>query len=234
MKRPPPTNKREQRAKICFKPEQLKALEQINQATASHVIGIDEVGVGAIAGPIVVAGVVVPKGWRHPDVKDSKLLSQRQRSHVLEEVLRPLQLPSCILWRHALEIDEDGVALTLQQLTEGVALFLRRRFPEALVVQDGERPATVDQTTTGIVALAKADTHVPAVSAASILAKVARDEFMMSQRKQYPHWGFERNMGYPSQEHREGIAQFGLSPLHRRSYSTIKDHMRGVDVRQKW
>lgn len=224
MKKPPPS-KREGRAHITFKPSQLRALEAINRSEAMHVIGIDESGIGCIAGPIVIAGVVVPKGWSHPAVKDSKLMSRGQRARALQEVIYAQDLPTCMLFRHAQEIDEVGVRDSIRQLTEGVALYLRRRFPDALVVQDGEDPVPIDGSNKGVIYLAKADMHVPAVSAASILAKESHDLYMLQQHKLYPHWDFDNNMGYPSLKHRQAVAEHGLSPIHRLSYRTAKKYL---------
>lgn len=217
MNRPPPSTRREQRAHIVMKPEQLNALEKINRADATHIIGIDEVGIGALAGPIVVGGVVVPKGWSDPHVKDSKLLSFNQRAIALE-IIRAQKFEMCTCFRWAADIDKEGVTHSLSQLTEGVALYLRRRFPSSIVVLDGNRPTRIDGSLADVVWLPKADIHVPAVSAASIVAKVARDTHMIEQHKLYPEWGFDHNVGYPSKQHREAIAIHGLCPIHRQSY----------------
>lgn len=227
MKKPSPTTKREQRARISLNTAQIHALEKIGRSESEYVIGIDEVGIGALAGPIVVGGVVVPKSWSDPAVKDSKLLSFKQRSVALQQVIYEHNFPTCILFRHSTDIDADGVAKTLEQLTEGVALYFRRRFPDAIVVLDGDRGMPIDGSTKNVVWLPKADVHVPAVSAASILAKVSRDEYMIKQHEVYPYWGFNHNMGYPSKQHREAIAVRGISPIHRQSYSTIRRSLAG-------
>lgn len=218
MKKPPPSTKREQRARVTMKSAQIAALEKISRADVTHIIGIDEVGIGALAGPIVVGGAAVPKGWSDPYVKDSKLLSFNQRAAALE-VIKAQKLETCVLFRYAADIDKDGVTTTLQQLTEGAALYLRRRFPNSIVVLDGDRPSRIDGSLEDVVWLPKADIHVPAVSAASIVAKVARDTHMIEQHRLYPQWGFDHNVGYPSRQHREAIAIYGLCPIHRQSYS---------------
>ncbi len=227
MKKPPPTN-RERRAQTCFKLSQLRALEEINRSSASHIIGIDESGIGCLAGPLVVAGVAVPKGWSHPDVKDSKMLSPKQRARVLQEVIYEQELVTCMLYRHAHDIDEVGIRKSIHQLTEGVALYLLRRLPDALVVQDGEDPVPVEGSLKNVVYLAKADRHVPAVSAASILAKESHDLYMREQHQLYPHWDFESNVGYPSLKHRQAVAKHGLSPIHRVSYGALKKYLQAL------
>jgi len=206
-------------------PRQARALEELKTFSSSHVIGIDEVGIGCLAGPVVVAGIAVPKDWSHPSVKDSKKMTKRQRMVTMQQVIYEQELPFCMVYRSADNIDKEGVRACIEQLTEGAALYLRRRFPDAPVVQDGELPVSVDGSMKGVITLAKADALVQAVSAASIVAKVSRDEYMVEQARLYPWWGFEKNMGYPSLEHAAAIQKYGLCPLHRLSYGPVKKYL---------
>jgi ribonuclease HII len=202
-------------------PEQQRALEKIQASTSPTVIGIDEVGMGCWAGPVTVAGVVVPARWDAEGVKDSKALSPKQRKRA-EETIKSQALSFAILSASNVEVDTEGVHHARERLTEQVALLLLEHFPDALIVQDGDIPVVIGGRPQNMVWMAKADALVPAVSAASILAKVCRDEFMVAQSKLYPGYAFERNMGYGVPSHVDGLRRYGPCPLHRRSYKPVK------------
>ena len=208
-------------------PLQRDALKRIEESKAEFIIGIDEVGMGCWAGPMAVAGVVVPKGWTHPDVMDSKEFKQKRDKmfRVLLEAVYPNVLDKCLLSRPAHLLDEYGLEASQRYLTEGVAVMLRQRYPGALVVQDGA-PVPVDGSLRRVIALPKADLHVKAVGAASILAKVSRDQNMIQQSKVYPGYGFETNMGYHSLTHKQALREQGPTPLHRRSFRPVKEIIR--------
>ena len=202
-------------------PGQQLALEKIAASLSTTVIGIDEVGMGCWAGPVTVAGVVVPKGWDAEGVEDSKSLSPRQRKKA-EGTIKAQALSYAIFSASHEEVDRQGVGSTRDRLTEQVALQLLQPFPDALIVQDGEVPAVIGARPQNMVWLAKADVLVPAVSAASILAKVCRDEFMVAMSRLYPGYAFERNMGYGVPAHIAGLRKLGPCPIHRISYKPVK------------
>ena len=204
--------------------EQIQALEKIGASTSEVVIGIDEVGVGCWAGPMTVAGVAVPRGWSHPEVKDSKALSKGKRKKA-EAIVKESALSWFITSATNSEIDVEGVQHARARLTEEVALKMLQYFPGALLVQDGDLPVVIGGAPQNMVWLAKADVLVPAVSAASVLAKVCRDEFMLLQSKNYPGYGFETNMGYGTAKHIEGLLAKGVCQLHRLSYKPVKQHL---------
>jgi ribonuclease HII len=201
--------------------EQELALEKIAKHTSEYVLGIDEVGMGCWAGPVVVAGVVLPKGWSHKSVRDSKKLSPKQRVKAKAIILHEC-LTHVVLEASNEMVDEYGIKRVRDWLTEGCALYCLRRYPKALIVQDGDVPVVIDGSPQDMVWLAKADVYVPAVSAASVLAKVHRDTFMVSQHKYYPHYGFNTNVGYGTPVHMAGLKAHGVTKLHRRSYKPIK------------
>lgn len=209
--------------------DQELALEKIAKHPAEYVLGIDEVGMGSWAGPVVVAGVVLPKGWSHKDVKDSKKLTPKRRVKAKAIILRAC-VAHVVLESSNTEVDKHGIKRVRDWLTEGCALYCLRRFPQALIVQDGDVPVVIDGKPQDMVWLAQADVHVPAVSAASILAKVHRDAFMVEQHKLYPHYGFKTNMGYGTPAHKNGILSHGVTPLHRQSYKPIKNFMKIASV----
>jgi ribonuclease HII len=199
---------------------QQRALQLIAEYPLPYLIGIDEVGVGSWAGPVVVAGCVVTAGWRDAAVKDSKQLTQKRRQVARDIILRSA-LASVVLEASSDIIDQYGIGKVHAWLTEGVALYCLRRFPDALVIQDGELPIPVGGGPP-MVWLAKADVHVPAVSAASVLAKEHRDKYMREQHALYPAYGFNTNMGYGTPQHHKGLQQVGTCPLHRISYKPVQ------------
>lgn len=206
---------------MTLTPEQQLALEKIGASPSPTVLGIDEVGMGCWAGPVTVAGVVVPKGWDAEGVRDSKALTPRQRKKA-EGAIRAQALSYAIFSASHAEVDREGVGRVRDRLTEQVALQLLQPFPNALIVQDGELPAVIGSRPQNMVWMAKADALVPAVSAASILAKVCRDEFMVAMARLYPGYAFERNMGYGVPAHIEGLRRLGPCPIHRLSYKPVK------------
>lgn len=201
---------------------QQEALDYIAAHDSAYVIGIDEVGLGAWAGPVTVAAAVVPKGWSHPLVKDSKQISHSKRVRAIEEVIESAAVCKVVLSQTNAYIDDVGVDKAVAHLTEGCATYCRVRYPNALVVLDGFKSITVFESSEHIVCLPKADELVPAVSAASILAKVSRDTYMKAAQKQYHGYGFETNVGYHSAKHVRGLERQGPCPLHRRSYRSVK------------
>lgn len=176
------------------------------------VCGIDEVGRGCLAGPLVAASVILPANWNKP-LKDSKLLTEAARLKLNEQILAK-SLASGIGWVSNVEVDEMG-------LTEAVSLAYLRALEDmneviSIAIIDGNYDYLsefgISQT------LVKADQKVSCVAAASIIAKVARDEYMKAQSKQFPKYDFENNVGYGTKKHHEAILDFGLSQLHRRSF----------------
>lgn len=203
---------------------QREALRQISLSKSEYIIGIDEVGMGCWAGPVVVAGVVLPKAWLHEKVIDSKQYGQRREmmKSVLFEVIYPATLARDLAFFHANEVDEMGVEGARNALTQVVAEDLRRDFPDAVVVQDGLDAIAVGGSLENVVVLPKADVHVPAVSAASILAKVSRDIYMLERHKEYPDYGFDTNVGYHSLKHKLALERRGATPLHRLSFRPVR------------
>lgn len=213
MKKKPPTLQR----------SQLHALERINASSCEYVIGVDEVGLGSIAGPLTVGAVVLPKNWVHKDVTDSKRLTHGKRIRVLHEIIYPSALACCALSRSADDVDRYGIERCRVELTEGAALFCRTRYPGALVVQDGDHPAAIDGSLREVIFLPKADLLVSAVSAASILAKVTRDLYMEEMHKLFPQYDFIHNRGYGTAKHFTAIVKHGPCLLHRTSFKVVPE-----------
>ncbi len=178
-------------------------------------VGIDEVGRGCWAGPLVAGAVVLSKPLS--GLKDSKKLSKAQRTK-LDIQIREEALAFSLGWVAPLEVDELG-------LTEAVRLAMQRAIDQIEIrydniVIDGNYNFLSHMAISE--ALVKADDLVPSVSAASIIAKVARDTCMENAATQYPEYGFERHVGYGTALHVAALMQYGPCEIHRKSYKPIK------------
>lgn len=175
--------------------------------------GCDEAGRGCLAGPVFAAAVILPKNFNHPLLNDSKKLSEKQRLQV-----RTILLKEAISWAVAPvspeEIDEINI-LNASFLAMHRAVAALSPQPELLLI-DGNRFNAYP----GIPArcIVKGDAQYTSIAAASILAKTARDEYMMKLAADYPHYGWKQNKGYPTEAHRQAIHQFGTSPQHRKTF----------------
>lgn len=199
---------------------QQSGLSTIKYSTASYIIGVDEVGLGAWAGPLCVGAVAMPRDWQNPLVKDSKKMSASARNAAVP-IIRKDAAAMSVLFAPAEQIDRDGVAVTLHRLVFDVVNACLAVTPDAFIVLDGDGNESFGDVPH--VTFPKADALVPAVSAASVLAKVARDGLMQELgRTRYRGYGFERHVGYGTPQHIEAINRLGICPLHRRSYAPIK------------
>lgn len=196
-------------------------LKDVQASDKEFFIGADEVGYGCLAGPLVVCAVMAPKGWSLAGLNDSKKLSQKQRE-TMRAKLNPL-IEKGEIWFHIaersnLEIDEHGVAPMLKSAyVECFTSFAKAK--ESLIIIDGIlKFDNLGVDDYNIVSLIKADTLVPSVMAASILAKTFRDDKMRVFHEQYPQYNWKSNVGYGAPVHLKAMRQHGLSPLHRRSY----------------
>lgn len=193
------------------------------------VVGIDEVGYGALAGPLVIGAVLALANWDHPALKDSKAFrgssSSGEAEHARARVLAQLAEAACTPAKEAVyllhrtpceEVDRVGVYQARLKAFSDVARATLAMVPtgSAMVVIDGDVRAPGLEH----VCLPKADSFVPQVSAASIVAKAARDTEMRSLDKVFPEYGFGKHKGYGSLEHQEAIRAYGLCPIHRKSY----------------
>lgn len=170
--------------------------------------GIDEAGRGPLAGPLVVAGVVLKK--EIVGLNDSKVLSEKKREKLFEEIIKESKYH--IVFTNAKIIDEKGLSFCLKNSIMEIMKNLKNDCNTFLM--DGN-------TTFGIVDLTckiKADATVPQVSAASILAKVSRDRYMLNISKDFPNYDFHKHKGYGTKAHVEAIKQFGRSSEHRYTF----------------
>ena len=188
------------------------------------ILGIDEVGRGPLAGPLVVGAVILPSSrpeWV-ADLRDSKKLSAKKREKLSEVILAEA---ACGLgWVSALEIDEMGISKTLSLACSRAVKSVQRlhvKFSE--IVIDGKVNFLKGTNLENFVTtMPKADDLVKEVSAASIIAKVARDHYMYELDAKYPGYGFGSHVGYGTAKHVAAIRDLGICPEHRKSFEPIK------------
>ena len=189
------------------------------------ILGIDEVGRGPLAGPLVVGAVILPEN--KPDwvaeLKDSKKLSVKKREK-LNEVIRAEALATGLGWVKPAEIDELGISRALKLATRrAVKTVQKQHVAFSQIVIDGKVNFLQDTRLGKYVStMVKADDLVKEVSAASIIAKVARDNYMVMLAEKYPKYGFENHVGYGTAKHLAAIREFGICEEHRRSFEPIK------------
>lgn len=191
-----------------------------------RVAGVDEAGRAPLAGPVCAAAVIL-----HPDriptgLNDSKKLSRKRRESLFDEIM-----DQAMAYQVAYASLEEIEALNILH----ASMLAMRRAVEALAVSaehaliDGNRiPTELPCEATAIV---KGDQKSCSIAAASILAKVSRDRLMTEYAEQYPHYGWERNAGYPVKAHVEAIQQHGITPLHRRGFRIVSDYIEAEERR---
>lgn len=176
------------------------------------IAGVDEAGRGCLAGPVVAAAVILPPNFRHPLLRDSKSLTPTQRAEIF-----------AILLEHSLAIGvgmQGPEAIDTHNILRAT-LFAMQEAVETLPISptlvrvDGPYgfPSRIP-----VEPCIRGDQNYPQIAAASILAKVLRDQLMQRLHADYPMYGWQQNKGYPTSAHYQAIRQYGLSPLHRRSF----------------
>jgi ribonuclease HII len=186
----------------------------LHRAGYRAVAGVDEVGRGCLAGPVVAAAVILPDGWIPDGARDSKLLTAKDRDRIAADVRR-----HAVAW--AIGVVEPGLIdrmniLQATILASQLAVARLAVRPDALLLDSLEIAGlSVRQR-----ALVDADRLCASVSAASIVAKVARDRMMDAYDERFPGYGFARNRGYAAPEHRAAIMGLGPTPIHRRTFIT--------------
>lgn len=187
-------------------------------------IGIDEVGRGCWAGPLVVGVVALADGIELSGLTDSKKLSRAKRESLSGQIKACANVS--LGWVSPSEIDEDGLSTALR--TGALRALDKMSIDrEATFILDGSYNFLAD--TKYIVECAVgADAYIPAVSAASIVAKVARDAYMYEQADVYTEYGFESHVGYGTKRHQLALQQHGVTPLHRMSFKPVSKRSRAV------
>jgi ribonuclease HII len=181
------------------------------------VAGVDEVGMGPLAGPVVGGAVVLPIGIRIPGLDDSKLLNAEQRERLDRSIRRRAMAVSVCAVDHA-QVDSLGLLRARHLATAGAVAGLKLR-AEYLLVDAWDVPdAMIAQ-----MAVVRGDRICASIMAASIVAKVARDRAMIEYDKLYPGYGFAGHKGYATPAHRAAIRRLGPSPIHRTSWAPFRE-----------
>lgn len=176
------------------------------------ICGVDEAGRGPLAGPVFAAAVILPDGHMIDGVNDSKKLSKKKRDLLYDKIV-----DECVCYSVGIatekEIDEINILqatfLAMKRAVDGLEI------KPDLALVDGNRIPPLDNDVQTIV---KGDGKSASIAAASIIAKVSRDRYMLKLAEQYPQYAFERHKGYPTKLHYEKISEYGISDVHRKSF----------------
>ncbi|MGL4523308.1 MAG: ribonuclease HII [Bacilli bacterium] len=202
------------------KAEEMLQYERIFWANgAEFVAGVDEVGRGPLAGPVVSCAVVLPKETKILGLDDSKKLSLAKRQQLFEEIHDvALSIGISILGPEV--IDEYNIYESTKRAMYDALSKLETGY-DALLVD--AMPLKVDVPSESII---KGDQKSASIAAASVIAKVTRDELMKEMHEKYPHYDFQNNSGYGTKKHLEGLASHGICPIHRKSFEPVATMVR--------
>ncbi len=184
----------------------------LQQQGYQRIAGVDEAGRGALAGPVVASAVILPFNCRIPGLTDSKQLTPKQRDDLFVEIQKSAVAVSvgCV---DNEEIDRVNILqatmLAMRQAIERIS-----PLPDYVLVDGTQLPPISSRAQ----AIPKGDSSYQSIAAASIIAKVNRDRFMIELDRVYPHYGFQRHKGYGTRQHRQAISEVGACPIHRRSF----------------
>ncbi|MCM1438609.1 MAG: ribonuclease HII [Roseburia sp.] len=193
--------------------DKLKYERELIEKGCKYICGVDEVGRGPLAGPVVCAAVIMPLDELIEGVDDSKKLSAKKREILSKKILE--KAIACRICRVEPQIIDEinilqATRLCMKNAVEGLEIT-----PD-FVITDGNMTLDISIPQRSVI---KGDALSYSIGAASIAAKVYRDEIMKDYAKIYPQYGFESNMGYGSAKHIDAIKSYGLTPVHRRSFT---------------
>ncbi|MGC8229739.1 ribonuclease HII [Pseudobacillus badius] len=196
--------------------EQMRVFEQqLMEQGVTAAAGVDEVGRGPLAGPVVAAAVVLPPQLELIGINDSKKLSKQKREFFYKEIIEKADVGIGVV--SAFEIDQINIyEATKKAMKEAVSALSQP--PEHLLIDALKLNLPIPQT-----AIIKGDAKSVSIAAASVVAKVTRDRLMCDYAQSYPQYGFEKNMGYGTAEHLAGLRSSGPCEIHRKSFSPVKE-----------
>lgn len=191
----------------------LWAIENARFAEGIQTIcGVDEAGAGPLAGRVYAAAVILPKGWDAPYLNDSKKVTEKRREVLFERITQEA-VCWAVAWADEKEIDEINI-LNARMLAMERAISKLTIKPDLALI-DGNRSTGISFPNETVV---KGDGKSASIAAASILAKVSRDRYMVEMAKEYPQYAFEQHKGYPTKLHYERLRAFGPCPIHRLTF----------------
>lgn len=205
-----------QKAAMAKEMERLKKMHEFEDKYSDYeyIAGIDEAGRGPLAGPVVAASVILPKDCEILYLNDSKQLSAKKRDELFDEIKEKAIAYGVGIVSQGRIDDINILQATYEAMREAIGRMSEKQNPDLLLV-DAVHIPDVDIKQVGIV---KGDAKSVSIAAASILAKVTRDRFMVEMDKLYPEYGFASHKGYGSKSHIEAIKKYGSSPIHRQTF----------------
>lgn len=181
------------------------------------IAGTDEAGRGPMAGPLVVAAVILPEGYTHPEMDDSKRLTAKKREKLYDVIIDDA-ISYCIVVIEPDEIDKINI---YEASRRGMVAAVKALQPSPQVVLTDAMP--LREKGIADIALIKGDHKSISIAAASILAKVYRDRLMDDYDALYPQYGFKKHKGYVTKVHKEALKKYGPCPIHRQSYRPVQE-----------
>lgn len=196
----------------------MNAFERVcRQDGYKRIAGIDEAGRGALAGPVVAAAVILPVDCEIDGLKDSKQLTPKQRSLLANEIRNVAISVGVSSVDNRLIEELNILQAALRAMAEAVQQLTPQ--PDYLLVDGSKLP----KTNIPAQAIPKGDNLSLSIAAASVIAKTTRDKLMIEFHQTYPNYGFAQHKGYPTAQHRQAIAQFGASAIHRNTFKLLSD-----------
>lgn len=213
--------KEERQKKLIARLDEMKLYErQLYSEGKNYIVGCDEVGRGPLAGPVLAAAVILPRGFDVLGVDDSKKVSEKNRNLLYKEI-KEKAIAYGIGMRDNNIVDQvnilEATKLAMADAIQAAALMLREKTGEDIdyVLFDAMK---IDKVELPQMSLIKGDSKSVSIAAASILAKVTRDAMMVEYHEKYPFYGFDSNKGYGTKSHYKGLLEHGMTPIHRKTF----------------
>ncbi len=210
----------EQQEKLEAKWQAMREFEQVAWGEGYEFIaGVDEVGRGPLAGPVVAAAVILPRSYKLLGLDDSKKVNEAKRNAFYEEIMREAIAVGVGIMDQSV-IDDINIYEATKKAMQAAIQQLKQQ-PDYLLIDAMKLPLAIPQQS-----IIKGDARSVSISAASIVAKVTRDRLMYEYDELYPQYGFKNNMGYGTKEHLAALREYGPTPWHRRSFAPVKEIIR--------